>query len=65
MQYKLLSYLKCPASKASRRFQLIRAFIKEYDSGPVREIREGILFSEARDRGAGFLFPRQMHLPYI
>ena len=52
MQTELLDLLRCPVSKNKLEFTCISMFIKSYDSGPVEEVREGLLISPE-----GFMFP--------
>ncbi|HAH25838.1 MAG TPA: hypothetical protein DCL77_19125 [Prolixibacteraceae bacterium] len=52
MQYELLKLLKCPITKTDLRFVLISEFEKSYSDAQVKEIKEGLLFSET-----GFVFP--------
>jgi SAM-dependent methyltransferase len=52
MQYQLHEWLKCPVTKTPLRLQVLTEFEKNYRGGPVKEIKDGLLFSEA-----GFVFP--------
>ena len=52
MNYKLLEFLKCPVTKKKLEFKLISEFDKIYIQQSVREIKDGLLFSES-----GFIFP--------
>src|SRR5690349_1167312 len=52
MQYDFLDLLKCPITKTDLKFELISEFKKDYSNGDVREIYEGLLFSQT-----GFIFP--------
>jgi SAM-dependent methyltransferase len=52
MQYEFLDLLKCPLTKTELQFQLISEFKKEYSTGGVNEIYQGLLFSQT-----GFVFP--------
>lgn len=52
MQNLLLTFLKCPLTKTDLRFEHISDFEKQYSSGTMVEIKEGLLFSKS-----GFIFP--------
>jgi ubiquinone/menaquinone biosynthesis C-methylase UbiE/uncharacterized protein YbaR (Trm112 family) len=52
MQYQLHEWLKCPVTKTPLKLQVLAEFEKKYQDGPVKEIKDGLLFSEA-----GFVFP--------
>lgn len=52
MQYPMLEWLRCPVTKTPLRLKVLTEFEKKYTNGLVREIKEGLLFSEA-----GFVFP--------
>ena len=52
MQTELLDLLRCPVSKNKLEIISISMFIKTYDSGPVEEVKEGLLISPE-----GFMFP--------
>ncbi|MCK9612098.1 MAG: methyltransferase domain-containing protein [Bacteroidales bacterium] len=52
MNYSLLEILRCPLSKTRMKFQLISGFEKTYQNKAVKEIKDGILYSET-----GLVFP--------
>lgn len=52
MQYPFLDILRCPLTKTPLRFELLSEFEKNYGGLVIREIKEGLLYSEA-----GFIFP--------
>ncbi len=52
MQYDFLEILKCPITKTKLRFQLISEFEKQYETGSLIEVKDGLLYSET-----GFVFP--------
>lgn len=52
MQYLLLDILKCPLSKTNLKFELINEFEKKYKEQTIKEIKDGLLFSET-----GLIFP--------
>lgn len=52
MQYPLLDLLKCPLTKTALQFELISEFDKIYGSQKIKEVKEGLLFSES-----GLIFP--------
>ncbi len=52
MQYPLLDILKCPLTKTSLRFGLITEFEKTYEGKTIKEVKDGLLYSET-----GFVFP--------
>lgn len=52
MQYPLLDILKCPLTKTSLRFELITEFDKAYGGTTIKEVKDGLLYSET-----GFVFP--------
>ncbi len=52
MQFALLDILKCPVSNTDLKFELIAEFEKEYANQTIKEIKDGLLFSNE-----GFVFP--------
>ncbi len=52
MQYPMLEWLRCPVTKTPLRLEVLTEFEKQYTKKNIKEIKDGLLFSEA-----GFVFP--------
>lgn len=60
MNYQLLNILKCPLTKKDLRFELISVFDRTYNDISVKEIKDGILYSDS-----GLIFPVIDGIPRI
>ncbi|HOY32800.1 MAG TPA: methyltransferase domain-containing protein [Bacteroidales bacterium] len=52
MEHSLLQILRCPLTKKELRLQVLSEFERKYGNRTIREIKDGVLFSDA-----GLIFP--------